>query len=115
MGINEQMIEVVTQGDGAWFGAHPDNRIRMRNAVEGEFNEDFGLAPVGMSWRAIVLEAQPGVRMRQPVALPLHVSNDLPDHDLFALFMQAAGPEAKEIVGKLRRLKLPGKPKPAVV
>ncbi len=113
MGINKQMIEIVTQGDGAWFEAHPDNQIRMRNAVNGEFNEDFGPAPVGMSWRAIVVEAQPGARMRQPVALPLHVGNDLDDHDLFALFMQAAGPEAKGLVSQLRGLKMPGKQKPA--
>jgi len=113
MSIDEQMIEIVTQGDAAWFEVHPDNRIRIRNAISGEFNEDFGPAPVGMSWRAIVLEAQPGVRMRQPVALPLHVGNDLNNHDLFSLFMQAAGPEAKGMVSQLRALKLPSKPKPA--
>lgn len=102
--LQKRMIEVATHGDAAWFEKHPDNRIRIRNAVAGEFNEDFGPAPVGMSWRAIVLEAQPGMRMRQPVALPLNVDNDLSDHDLFALFMQAAGPEAKDTISRLRKV-----------
>lgn len=115
MSVDERMIEIVTHGDAAWFEAHPDNRIRIRNAVNGEFKEDFGPAPVGMSWRAIVLEAQPGVRMRQPVALPLDVGNDLNDHDLFSLFMQASGPEARGMVSKLRGLKLPGRPKRAEI
>ncbi len=102
--LQKRMIEIATQGDAAWFETHPNNRIRIRNAVTGEFNEDFGPAPVGMSWRAIVLEAQPGMRMRQPVALPLHINNDLSDHDLFALFMQAAGPEAKDAISRLRKV-----------
>ena len=102
--LQKRMIEIATQGDAAWFERYPDNRIRIRNAIAGEFNEDFGQAPVGMSWRAIVLEAQPGIRMRHPVALPLHINNDLSDHDLFALFMQAAGPEAKDAFSRLRKL-----------
>lgn len=106
--LQKRMIEVATQGDAAWFETHPDNRIRIRNAVAGEFNEDFGPAPVGMSWRAIVLEAQPGMRMRQPVALPLNIDNDLSDHDLFALFMQAAGPQAKDTISRLRKVNLHG-------
>lgn len=113
MTLQMRMIEIATQGDAAWFETHPDNRIRIRNAVAGEFNEDFGQAPVGMSWRAIVLEAQPGMRMRQPVALPLHVDNDLSDQDLFALFMQAAGPEAKDIISRLRKVNPLSVPKPA--
>lgn len=113
MNINKQMIEIATQGDAAWFETHPDNRIRIRNAVDGEFNEVFGQAPIGMSWRAIVLEAQPGMRMRQPVALPLHVENNLNDQDLSALFMQAAGPEAKDIISRLRKVNPRSVPKPA--
>jgi hypothetical protein len=111
--LQKRMIEIATHGDAAWFETHPDNRIRIRNAVAGEFNEDFGQAPVGMSWRAIVLEAQPGMRMRQPVALPLHVENDLSDQDLFALFMQAAGPEAKDVISRLRKVNPNSVPKPA--
>ena len=111
--LQQRMIEVATQGDAAWFDRHPDNRIRIRNAVDREFPTDFGPAPVGMSWRAIVLEAQPGVRLRQPVALPLHIGNDLGDHDLFALFMQAAGPDARDMVRQLRGVRLPGREEPA--
>lgn len=111
--LQQRMIEVATQGDAVWFDGHPDNRIRIRNAVDREFPTDFGPAPVGMSWRAIVLEAQPGVRLRQPVALPLHIGNDLGDHDLFALFMQAAGPDARDMVRQLRGVRLPGREEPA--
>lgn len=111
--LQQRMIEIATQGDAAWFDRHPDNRIRIRNAVAREFPADFGPAPVGMSWRAIVLEAQPGVRLRQAVALPLHIGNDLGDHDLFALFMQAAGPDARDVVRQLRGVRLPGKGEPA--
>jgi len=111
--LQQRMIEIATQGDAAWFDGHPDNRLRIRNAVAREFSEDVGPAPVGMSWRAIVLEAQPGVRLRQPVALPLHIGNDLDDPDLFALFMQAAGPEARDMIRQLRGVRFPGKAAPA--
>lgn len=112
--LNERMIDVATQGDAAWFEKHPDNRIRVRNAVPMEFNRNLGEPPVGMTWRAIVVEAQPGVRARQPVALPMTVKNDAwDDQDLFDLFVQVAGPDAKAMVDKLRAMKLPGTPKPA--
>ena len=106
--LRERMISIVTEGDAAWFAAHPDNRVRMRNAVAGEFNEEIGAAPVGMTWRCIVVEAQPGVRVRQPVALPIAVTNDdMSDQQLFALFMQAAPTGAKVVISQLRGLELP--------
>jgi len=111
--LNEQLAAIVTQGDAAWFGTHPDNRVRMRNAVQGEFSEEIGAAPVGMTWRCIVVEAQPGVRMRQPVALPISAANDsMSDHELFALFVQAAPTEAKRMIEQLRAMKLSGAPEP---
>jgi len=64
-------------GDAAWFGKNPDRRIRIRQAVASEFSEEIGRAPVGMQWFALVLEAQPGARVRQPVALSIgfNISN----------------------------------------
>jgi len=112
--LNEKMIEVATQGDAAWFEKHPDSRLRMRNAVAMEFNQNLGEASVGMTWRAIVLEAQPGVRLRQLIALPMGVSNDaMDDQQLLDLFMQVAPAEAAETLAKLRGAKITGKPKPA--
>ena len=109
--LHERVIEVATQGDAAWFDQRPDRRIRLRNAVPLEFNRDLGEPPVGMTWRAIVIEAQPGVRARQPVALPLGIDNDsMAEEDLFSLFMQAAPKEAKAMLKQLRRIKLPGTP-----
>jgi len=111
--LNERLTAIVTEGDAAWFAAHPDNRVRMRNAVSSEFNEEIGAPPVGMTWRCIVLEAQPGVRVRQPVALPMAVSNDdMSDQQLFALFMQAAPPEAKGMIDQLRAANLSGESRP---
>jgi hypothetical protein len=113
-GLNARLAAVVTQGDAAWFEVHPDMCVRMRNVVSGEFAEEIGVAPVGMTWRCIVVEAQPGVRLRQPVALPVVVANDsMSDQDLFALFIQAAPPEAKRTIDQLRALKLSGALKPA--
>lgn len=112
--LNERIIEIATQGDAAWFEKRPDNRLRMRNAVPMEFNRNLGEPPVGMTWRAIVLEAQPGVRMRQPIAIPMEVGNDdMDDQQLLSLFMQVAPAEAQGMVTQLRGLKLPGSPKPA--
>jgi len=86
----------------------------MRNAVAMKFNRDLGEAPVGMTWRAIVLDAQLGVRMRQPIALPMGGGNNsMDDQQLLVLFMRVAPAKAKDIVTQLRGLKLSGPPKPA--
>ncbi len=107
--LHERVIEIATQGDSAWFESRPDRRLRLRNAVSMEFNRNLGEPPVGMTWRAIVVEAQPGVRARQPVALPIGVENDsMAEEDLFRLFMQAAPKEAKDMLVQLRRVKLRG-------
>ncbi|MCD2325019.1 hypothetical protein LQ953_13425 [Sphingomonas sp. IC-56] len=112
--LQERLIEIVSQGDAAWFEEQPDRRIRMRNAVAMEFNTNLGEPPVGMSWRALVVEAQPGARARQPIALPISVENgSLNEQELFALFVQVAPPEAKAIIDRLRRVKLAGAPKAA--
>nr|WP_294813664.1 hypothetical protein [uncultured Sphingomonas sp.] len=111
--IHERMIELATLGDAAWFESNPDRRIRIRNAVPMEFNENIGPSPTGMIQHTLVLEAQPGVRMRQPVALSTAVAIEaLGDDELFALFMQVAPDGAKDALKKLRSTKLPGVPKP---
>lgn len=112
--LQERIIEIATQGDAAWFENKPDRRVRLRKAVPMEFNQDLGEPPVGMTWRAIVVEAQPGVRARQPLALPTSIENEaLDEQELFDLFLQVAPPEAKGIIDQLRRMKLTGTPKPA--
>lgn len=107
--IQSLVVEVATQGDAAWFDKHPDRRLRIRQAVATEFNEDVGSAPVGMQWFALVLEAQPGARIRQPVALSIGFDIEgLDDGALFSLFHQAAPHGAKKIIAQLRSAKLPG-------
>lgn len=111
--IHERAIELATLGDAAWFESNPERRIRIRNSVPTEFNEGISPPPSGMLVRTLVLEAQPGARLRQPVALPADVVIDeLGDEELFALFVQVAPPEAKDLLKKLRITKLPGTPKP---
>ena len=111
--IHGRVIELATLGDAAWFEKNPDRRIRIRNAVPREFNEDIDGSSAGMLQRTLVLEAQPGVRLRQPVALPAEVEIDeLGDDQLFALFMQVAPSEAKNALKRLRATKLPEIPKP---
>lgn len=111
--IHEKVIELATLGDAAWFESNPERRIRIRNAVPMEFNGIAGPSPVGMVLHTLVLEAQPGVRMRQPFALSVDAaSSELGDEALFALFMQVAPPEAKEALKRLRATQLPGAPKP---
>jgi hypothetical protein len=106
-------LAIATAGDASWFERHTDRRLRIRNMVPGEFNDIVGHPPVGMTWRTIVLEAQPGARSRQAIALPINVDTELlGDSDLFDLFVQGAPAGAREIISSLRKLKLP---EPSVV
>ena len=101
-------IGIATGGDAAWFARHPDRRLRIRNMVPGEFDDLAGLPPVGMRWCTIVIEAQPGARSRQAVALPTDVdTGTLGDKDLFDLFVQVAPPGARQMIASLRKVKLP--------
>ncbi len=101
-------IGIATGGDAAWFTRHPDRRLRIRNMVPGEFDDLAGLPPVGMRWCTIVIEAQPGARSRQAVALPTGVDTGaLGDEDLFDLFVQVAPPGARQMIASLRKVKLP--------
>lgn len=107
--LQERLVEIATQGDAVWFEKNPDRRIRIRQAVAMEFAETTRQPPVGMQWFALVLEAQPGARMRQPLALPIGFGiDDLDDSALFSLFQQAAPAGAKALLTKLRATKLPG-------
>lgn len=104
-----RMVHIATEGDAGWFENNPDRRIRIRNAIPMEFSEDVGRAPVGMAWFVLVLEAQPGARLRQPIALPIGFDiGDTDDAALFALFRQAAPDGASDLLKTLRAAKLPG-------
>lgn len=101
-------VEIATAGDAAWFAREPSRRLRIRNMVPGEFPDVTGPAPVGMAWRTIVLEAQPGARSRQAIALSIGTSLEALDDDaLYALFVQVAPAGARAMIARLRKLKLP--------
>lgn len=104
-------VEIATAGDASWFLKQPDRRLRIRNMVVGEFSDVDGQPPVGMAWRTIVLEAQPGARSRQAIALPIGMDVDaFDDNDLFDLFLRVAPPGARKMIAALRQVKLPGRP-----
>lgn len=104
-------VRIATAGDTAWFDTHRDRRLRLRDMVPGEFDDVSGAPPMGMAWRTIVIEAQPGALIRQAIALQIGLAIDtLGDEDLFGLFVQAAPPGARQIIASLRKTKLPTGP-----
>jgi len=101
-------VEIATAGDAAWFAKASTRRLRIRNMVPGEFADLDGRPPVGMAWHTIVLEAQPGARSRQAIALPIGTdAAAFGDEELFDLFVQAAPPGARKMIAALRKVKLP--------
>lgn len=104
-------VEIATTGDALWFEAHTDRRMRIRNMVPREFVDVDGPPPVGMAWRTIVVEAQPGARSRQAIALPTSVEiQALGDEDLFDLFLQVAPKGARDVIARMRKMKVPVAP-----
>ncbi len=100
-------VEIAMAGDASWFAKHPERRLRIRNMVAGEFGDVSGQPPVGMAWRTIVLEAQPGARSRQAIALPIGTDVDaFDDDDLFDLFLRVAPVGARKMIAALRQIKL---------
>ncbi|MCP8889542.1 hypothetical protein [Sphingomonas faeni] len=100
--------EIATTGDASWFDKNPERRLRIRAMIPGEFDDVGGPPPVGMAWRTIVLEAQPGARSRQAIALPMSMAIEtLTDGDLFDLFLQVAPKGARQVIASLRKVKLP--------
>ncbi|RMB55110.1 hypothetical protein C8J44_0343 [Sphingomonas sp. PP-CE-3A-406] len=101
-------VQIAAAGDGAWFARNPDRRLRLRNMIPGEFSDIGGEPPVGMAWRTIVIEAQPGARSRQAIALPLGTDiEQFTDEALFELFVQVAPTGARQVIASLRKVKLP--------
>lgn len=106
--VRTPAVAIATAGDAMWFDAHGERRLRIRNMVPGEFGDVDGQPPVGMAWHTIVLEAQPGARSRQVIALPIGTAiADFGDEDLFDLFVQVAPPGARQVIATLRKMKLP--------
>jgi len=108
-------VEAASADDAAWFDANPDRIFRLRDRMAGEYETlDMGLLPPpGMAARTLVVQMQPGVRGRQPIAIDAHIANDdATDTQLFAFFKRNYAPEAQDMVRKLRSVTLPAKPKP---
>ena len=110
-------VEKASKEDAMWFEAHPDRQLRLRDRIAGEYEPAAGVgdlfAPPGTTPRTLVIQFQPGVRGRYPVAIFPHVKNDdVTDAQLFAFFKEAIPFEAQQLASKIRKVKLPGKPKP---
>jgi hypothetical protein len=75
------------------------------DVVTSGFDDIVGLSSVVMMCQTTVLEAQPGARTRQAIALPINVDAELlGDGDLF---VQGAPARAHEMIASLRKMKLP--------
>jgi hypothetical protein len=106
-------VEKASSDDADWFEANPTRNLRLRDRIAGEYEAfEINIPPPGTTPRTLVVQMQPGVRMRQPVAIFPHIKNDeVTDAQLFAFFQDVAPFQAKEMANKLRKVKLAGKPK----
>lgn len=107
-------VDIASKCDAEWFEANPKRSWRLRDRIPGEYeNFDVGmLPPPGTSARTLVIQMQPGVRARQPVAVFDHIKNDdVTDAQLFAFFKENYPLESQALVAKIRNIKLPGEPK----
>lgn len=106
-------VDAASQDDAAWFEANPGRKLRLRNRIAGEYEaHQIELPPPGLTARTLVVQAQPGVRMRQPVAVFADVRNDeVTDAQLFTFFEETANLEMRQLLAKLRKVKLSGEPK----
>lgn len=106
-------VEAAADDDAGWFEAHPDRHLRLRDRIPGEYEaHQVTIPPPGLVPRTLVIQPQPGVRLRQPVAVYAHVNHDeLSDAQLFAFFEESASFEIKQMVSKLRKVKMSGKPR----
>lgn len=107
-------VDQPSSDDAAWFAAHPDRQFRLRHRIGGEFvASQIQLPTAGLSPRTLVIQAQPGAWLRQPVDVQADVRNDdVTDRQLFAFFEQAASADVKDAVRTLRKARLPDKPNP---
>jgi hypothetical protein len=84
--------------DRVWFERHPERVHRLRNLVPFESREPLGLPPLGMTWRILVTRVETGGRLRLPVPLPRHFSNeDADDQQLAMIFDRIAPPDLRKI------------------
>jgi hypothetical protein len=103
-------VDAASRDDAAWFEAYPERNLRLRNRIPGEYEQfDAGmLPPPGMTARTLVIQAQPGVRVRQPVAIFSDIHNDdVTDAQLFAFFKENYPAESQALISKMRKIKLP--------
>ena len=68
------MADIASDGDAAWFKAHPGRTARVRPFIEGEL--PWGM-PCGDGYAlTAVRQIRPGVRMRLPVYLTKKPADD---------------------------------------
>ena len=74
--IHGKAIDKACEDDRIWFEQNVGKRFRLREVVPFEFNGPMGNPPRGMRWRAIIVQLELGVRIRQPIGLPLEAPNE---------------------------------------
>lgn len=107
-------VEAASKNDAEWFEANPDRNFHLRDRMPGEY-ETFDaslIPPPGTAARTLVIQIQPGVRARQPVAIFNHIENEkTTDAQLFAFFKENYPLESQQLISKMRKITLPGTPK----
>ena len=95
--IHGKAIDKACEDDRIWFERNVGQRFRLREVVPFEFNGPMGDPPKGMNWRAIIGQLEPGVRMRQPIGLPLEAPNEgASQEQLEKLFIKVVPEEFRE-------------------
>jgi hypothetical protein len=85
-----QSSDAAFDDDRRWFEANVGRKFRIRDTIPFEYNYPIGSPPQGMSWRTLVSEVEPDVRLRSLVAFPNEVSIEgVDDRHLEPLFKRA--------------------------
>ncbi len=61
-------MDRASESDRLFFERNPDERVRMRPRIDGEFGPNEYAAPPDAAW-TLVVQLAPGVRDRRPFAL----------------------------------------------
>jgi hypothetical protein len=85
--IHSKAIDRACENDRKWFEDNPERICRLRSAMPYEFNGPVDDPPEGSSWRALVTQIEPGMRVRAQVALPTEIRNEADDRQIASIAM----------------------------
>lgn len=106
--IHAKVIDRTCEGDREWFEANPNRLFRLRDMIPYENNGPIEAPPDGMSWRTLIVQLEPGMRLRAILSVPAKLDNeDADDQQLASIFMPLAPkPLRKMLKAVLRKKRL---------